>query len=128
MGNGLTIDDWSNTMAGRIMVAIKYGWLFFFANNILRDFKVKVSQAGIKVTDKVTIHCLRKSWASNLANAGVPPHTLMKMGGWSNIETVLKYYIKTSDENEKKAVRILDELMNRESGEKVEVGEKGGRE
>ena len=51
------------------------------ANNILRDFKVKVRHAGIKVTDKVTIHCLRKSWASNLANAGVPPHTLMKMGG-----------------------------------------------
>jgi integrase len=96
------------------------------ANNILRDFKVKVRHAGIKETGKITIHCLRKSWASNLANAGVPPHTLMKMGGWSNIETVLKYYIKTSDENEKKAVRILDELMGREN--RVEVGEKGGRE
>jgi hypothetical protein len=40
----------------------------------------------------------------------------------------LKYYIKTSDENEKKAVRILDELMEKESGEKVEVGKKGYRE
>jgi hypothetical protein len=50
------------------------------------------------------------------------------MGGWSNIETVLKYYIKTSDENEKMAVRILDELMSRESGEEVEVGKKGCRE
>ena len=40
-------------------------------------------------------------------------------------------YIKTSDENEKKAVRILDELMSKENkeGEKgVEVGEKGCRE
>ena len=80
------------------------------------------------MASKVTIHCLRKSWASNLANAGVPPHTLMKMGGWSNIETVLKYYIKTSDENEKKAVRILDELMKREKENGVEVGEKGCRE
>ena len=51
------------------------------------------------------------TWAAKLANAGVPPHTLMKMGGWSNIETVLKYYLKSSDENEKKAVRILDRLM-----------------
>ncbi len=42
-----------------------------------------------------------------------------------NIETVLKYYIKTSDENEKKAVRILDELMNRENMEGIEVGKKG---
>jgi len=49
----------------------------------------------------------------------------MKMGGWSNIETVLKYYIKTSDENEKKAVRILDELMSREKENRVEVGERG---
>ena len=31
--------------------------------------------------------------------------------GWSNIDTVLKYYLKSSDENEKKAVRILDRLM-----------------
>ncbi len=52
----------------------------------------------------------------------------MKMGGWSNIEIVLKYYIKTSDENEKKAVRILDELMSRERENRVEVGEKGCRE
>ena len=71
---------------------------------------------------------MRKSWASNLANAGVPANTLMKMGGWSNIETVLKYYIKTSDENEKKAVRILDELMSRDSKKGVEVGKKGCRE
>lgn len=89
------------------------------ANNVLRDFKVKVRKAGIKGTGKITIHCLRKSWASNLANAGVPPHTLMKMGGWSDIETVLKHYLKSSDENEKKAVEILDRLMEREV---VEVG------
>ena len=81
------------------------------ANNVLRDFKVRVRDAGIVSTGKVTIHCLRKSWASNLANAGVPPHTLMKMGGWSDMETVLKYYLTSSDENEKKAVRILDRLM-----------------
>ncbi|MHC4216741.1 MAG: hypothetical protein ACYSWP_25630 [Planctomycetota bacterium] len=42
-----------------------------------------------------------------------------------NIETVLKCYIKTSDENEKKAVRIIDELMGREKEKEVEVGKKG---
>lgn len=26
----------------------------------------------------------------------------MKMGGWSNIEAVLKYYLKSSDENKEK--------------------------
>ncbi|MDH4239190.1 MAG: tyrosine-type recombinase/integrase [Phycisphaerae bacterium] len=78
----------------------------------------------LMATGKVTIHCLRKSWASNLANAGVPSNTLMKMGGWSNIETVLKYYLKSSDENEKKAVRILDRLMGVEVGGSF-VGKKG---
>lgn len=91
------------------------------ANNVLRGFKVKVRQAGIKVTDKVTIHCLRKSWASNLANSGrVPAHTLMKMGGWSDMDTVLKFYLKSSDANERQAVEILDRLME-ESREGTEA-------
>jgi integrase len=94
------------------------------ANNVLRDFKVRVRDAGIMATGKVTIHCLRKSWASNLANAGVPSNTLMRMGGWSNIETVLKYYLKSSDENEKRAVRILDRLMGVEVGSGF-VGKEG---
>ena len=38
------------------------------------------------------------------------------MGGWSNVETVLEYYLKSSDENEKKAVRILDRFMKVETG------------
>jgi integrase len=90
------------------------------ANNVLRDFKVRVKDAGIMATGKLTLHCLRKSWA----NAGVPSNTLMKMGGWSNIETVLKYYLKSSDENEKKAVRILDRLMEVEVGSGF-VGKEG---
>lgn len=47
----------------------------------------------------------------------------MKMEGWLNIETVLKYYVRTSDENEKKAVEILDKMM--EDRQEVEVGKKG---
>jgi hypothetical protein len=38
------------------------------------------------------------------------------MGGWSTIETVLNYYLKSSDENEKMAVRILNRLMEVEVG------------
>ena len=50
------------------------------ANNILRDFKVRVKDAGIMATGKVTIHCLRKSWATNLANAGVVcPHFMYQL-------------------------------------------------
>ena len=73
--------------------------------------------AYILSNDKISQHCLRKSWACNLANNGVPPHTLMKMGGWSSIDTVQQFYLKTSDENEKRAVEMLDRLM----GEKEDI-------
>ena len=33
------------------------------------------------------------------------------MGGWSDIETVQKFYLKNTDENEKRAVKVLDNLM-----------------
>ena len=78
-----------------------------------------VRDAGIKANDKLTQHCLRKSWACNLANAGTPIQTLMKLGGWSKPETCQKYYLKSSDENEKKVVRILDELA--EDKDEVEI-------
>ena len=90
--------------------------------NVLRNFKRRCIAAGIKTNEKTTLHCLRKSWACNLANAGTPIQTLMKLGGWSKPETCQKYYLKSSDENEKKVVRILDELAMDEE-EVVEIGE-----
>ena len=80
-------------------------------NNALREFKRHCRNAGIKTHERLMLHCLRKSWACNLAENGVPPQTLLKMGGWSSIETVQKFYLKNTDENEKKAVDVLDRLM-----------------
>jgi integrase len=79
-------------------------------NNILRDFKVHCRNAGIKTREKLNLHCLRKSYASNLANAGTPVHTLMKLMGHSSMVTTQKYYLHSSDENEKKAVEALEKL------------------
>jgi len=80
-------------------------------NNTLRDLQQCCLRAGIKTNEKLVLHSLRKSWATNLANSGVPVHTLMKMGGWSSIETVQEFYLKSTDENEKKAVEILNNLV-----------------
>ena len=80
-------------------------------NNTLRDLQQCCLKAGIKTNEKLALHSLRKSWATNLANCGVPAHTLMKMGGWSSIETVQEFYLKCTDENEKKAVEILNSLV-----------------
>ncbi len=82
-----------------------------FQNNTLRNFLRYCSNAGIKTNDRLTLHCLRKSWACNLAENGVPLQTLLKMGGWFDIQTVQKFYLKNTDENEKRAVNILDNLM-----------------
>ncbi len=80
-------------------------------NNTLRDFKICCRRAGVKSNDKLCQHSMRKSWATNLANAGVPIQTLMKMGGWSSIECCQEYYLKSTDENEKRAVQILNNLF-----------------
>lgn len=82
-----------------------------FQNNTLRNFLRYCSNAGIKTNDRLMLHCLRKSWACNLAENAVPPQTLLKMGGWSDMETVQKFYLKNTDENEKRAVEVLDNLM-----------------
>jgi integrase len=80
------------------------------ANNCLRNFKVHCKNAGIKTREKLNLHCLRKSYATNLANAGTPVHTLMKLMGHSSIVTSQKYYLHSSDANEKKAVEALEGL------------------
>jgi integrase len=80
-------------------------------NNALRKFKRRCRDAGIATTLKLTIHCLRKSFAQNLADNGTPIHTLMKLMGHSSIKTLEQFYIRSSDANETKACNVLDELL-----------------
>ncbi len=81
-------------------------------NNTNRNFNVHCKNAGIVTSDKLSVHCLRKGYGTNLADLGTPPHTLRALMGHSNINTTMKFYIKTTDENKKKAVRGLEDLMN----------------
>lgn len=87
---------------------------FMLMNNRHRDFLQCCSKAGIKTSDRLCIHCLRKSWACNLAENGIAPKTLCELGGWSKPETLHEYYSKVSDANRDKARRVLDELMGEE--------------
>ena len=45
----------------------------------------------------------------------------MKMGGWSSLETVQQFYLKSSDANERKAVGVLDKLMGEKKGGKAKI-------
>jgi len=75
-------------------------------NNTVRNFRKHCELAGIKTNNKLMIHCLRKSYACNLANSSVPIQTLQKLGGWSDIKTC-----QSTDANELKAVEALDRMM-----------------
>ena len=80
-------------------------------NNNYRNFQTFCTRAGIKTSDKLCLHCLRKSWACNLAENGIAPKTLCELGGWSNPSTLHEYYTRVSDANRDKARQVLDDLM-----------------
>ena len=81
-------------------------------NNLLRNFKRHCRRAGITTDNRLMIHGLRKSFATNLSNSGqVPAHTLQKLMGHSDIKTTMEYYIQSGDANEERAVAALDKMM-----------------
>jgi len=89
-------------------------------NNILRNFKVYCKKAGISTAEKLTVHCLRKSYCQNLANAGIPAITMLRLTGHSSLRVCEQYYLKVADANEKQAMAAMDRLMedkNREEGD-----------
>ncbi len=80
-------------------------------NNALRNFKTRCRKAGIVTSAKLTIHCLRKSYAQNLADVSTPIHTLKKLMGHSSVKTLESFYIRSSDANEAEAHRALNRLF-----------------
>ena len=80
-------------------------------NNTNRNFTVHCKNAGIVTSDRLSVHCLRKAYGTNLADLGTPVHTLKDLMGHSSITTTMKFYIKSTDENKKKAVRGLEDLV-----------------
>ena len=79
--------------------------------NINRKFKFYCQKAGIITDDKLCVHCLRKSYGTNLANLSTPVHTLKDLMGHSNIQTTMEYYLFSSDANKKKAVDGLEGMV-----------------
>jgi len=80
-------------------------------NNLLRNFKVYCRNAGIITDEKLTLHCLRKSYAQNLANNNIPIATLKDLMGHSSIRCTEDYYLKASTPNELAAVEVLNNLL-----------------
>jgi len=117
----LTKDSWEGIEGKWIGVRNKWNNLWaagkgkdwnnrFIMNNCLRKFQVNCKKAPINTNEKLTIHCLRKAYGTNLANIGTPVHTLKALMGHSSIKTTMEYYVHASDDNEKKAVRELEKM------------------
>ena len=82
------------------------------ACNTNRKFKIYCEKSGIVTTDRLSVHCLRKSYGTNLADLNTPVHTLKELMGHSNIETTMEFYIKSTDANKLKAVEGLEGLAS----------------
>ena len=95
-------------------------------NNLLRDFKRMCRKCGI-ITDaddeKVTCHCLRKSFAQSLALNSVPIVTLKSLMGHSSIWVTEQYYLKSSTPNEIQACQVMQRIMEQEPQGEEEGGE-----
>lgn len=53
---------------------------------------VMVEQTDDDGWAQLSFHDLRRSWATNLAAAGVDPILVLDVGGWSDLETFLDHY------------------------------------
>lgn len=82
-----------------------------FANNVLRNFKLRCKRAGIKPIGKLTIHVLRKcciqNWADNL-----PMNVVAHLAGHSDTSTTVKFYSTVDEHHLKAAARVTDELLS----------------
>lgn len=80
-------------------------------NNFYRDFSIVVVKAGLVDKEKkarFSIHDLRRSCATELLRAGVPPKTAQRILGHANLETTMKYYVGVKDEDMTAAVKKME--------------------
>ncbi|MGR3311306.1 MAG: tyrosine-type recombinase/integrase [Candidatus Brocadiales bacterium] len=79
--------------------------LFKLPKDLLKPFKKNLRKAGI--SKEIDLHCLRVTFISALARAGVGPRTAQELVGHSDIQTTLKIYTKVTDQDKIDAVQRL---------------------
>jgi integrase len=84
----------------------------YVVNNVLRNFKGHVIRADIKPVGKFTIHTLRKCCGQNWADY-LPMNVVKELLGHSSISTTAEFYSTVDRDHEKKAARVVQELLDR---------------
>lgn len=85
-------------------------------NNVSREFKRHLKQAGIKPNGTLSIHTLRKSCIQNWTNE-LPINVTKELAGHSSISTTQKYYLQVDEYHRAKAAAVIDALVTNSSME-----------
>ena len=67
-------------------------------------------KAGITYRD---FHTLRHFWTKMMFEAGVDPYTIMKVGRWKDLKTMLKYCYTSTNEEHEAVNRLSDKLTGK---------------
>ena len=60
--------------------------------------------------EKATFHDFRHSWASWMSEAGVDPYTIMEIGGWFDLKTLMRYLHRTRGQRQN-AMEKIDGIL-----------------
>jgi integrase len=84
-------------------------------NILIRQFDALCQSAGLphgRKADGLTFHCLRHTGASRALQAGASIRTVMKLGGWKDLRSVLRY-THASDADVQQAAESIGRLTSR---------------
>ncbi|OHB65201.1 MAG: hypothetical protein A2Y77_08320 [Planctomycetes bacterium RBG_13_62_9] len=93
----------------------------FMVNNVLRDMRVHAKRAEIEFDGEFTIHCFRKSFGQNHADAGTPIKTLQYLMGHSSEKTTLTYYVKVPKDHADKARETMQRILTSGRPEQIDA-------
>jgi integrase len=79
--------------------------------NVLRNTQRYLRWAQIELNGSFNLHTFRKSYAQNLANAGVPPRTLTQLLGHSTSKVTIEFYSRVTDSNQQAAAEVMNRLL-----------------
>jgi integrase len=110
------------TLNGRLMEALAWrasrrggpnrwlfpGWRGRPRCNLQCEVQDVFKRSGLYVQeDKPGLHMLRRTWASRMLESGVDINTVRELGGWSNLDILLRY-LRSSDEAKRRAVELIE--------------------
>ena len=84
-------------------------------NLLIRQFDALCQSAGLphgRAAGGLTFHCLRHTGASRALQAGASIRTVMKLGGWKDLRSVLRY-THASDADVQQAAESIGRLTSR---------------